>query len=399
MKPSPGTLLGDRYVLLAEIGEAPGHVEYRARDNEVEVEVALWWIRPELFPDPSPLLGAGVELRAIHDPAVRRCFGAGVGRGGLWVTWQPAARWRPSASPAPTTELRHWIDAVGRALAALHAAGVVHGRLTPDDLVVAGGAFKLGGGGVWRDVDPAAATRAWARWEHYLAPEVRRHQLATEASDVWSVAMIALEMVAGVPGGSPDAARVATLRHPQLGAVLGPALAADPARRPPLAYLVDAIRHAAEYPYGPPAAHLPPTPATPAGPFGPSLPTPARKAIDHAVEKARTAPPGEFRVQAVSLKPGPPVTAPLRVPPPPPVAAPPPDAPTGETPPVVKPVIRSLAEVAPRSLSLPPGQLGYLAPPKQVTDGKKQARTRALLVLALMILVGGGVGVALALML
>jgi hypothetical protein len=254
VKPQVGATLGDRYVLAAELGERPGVVEYRAFDKEVEVEVSLWWIRPELVADAArgdALLGAGVELRGMHDLALRKCFGVGRGREGVWATWQLAggAGLLPGAEPVALAQLRRWIDAVARALEALHGHGLVHGRMTPHDVVTIGGALKLGGGGLWRDVDPAAAARAWSGNDHYVAPEVRRNQPPTEASDAWSMAMIALELVAGMSGAHPDAPRAAARRHPQLAAVLVGAMNPDPAQRPTIAALAEAARNASEYPY------------------------------------------------------------------------------------------------------------------------------------------------------
>jgi non-specific serine/threonine protein kinase len=260
--PPEGSILGDRYELQARLGDGPGRVEYRARDRELDVEVALWWIAPELFADPArrdAVLGAGVELRGLRDLALRQCHGVGRGDGALWAVWQPSTGTAPmpkEGAAVPIEQLRRWFAAVTRGLAALHRQGLVHGRLAPSDIVSVGGNLKLGGGGLWRDVDPVAALRAWtdARCDAHLAPEVRRYQAPTEASDVWSIASIALEMIAGVSAATPDCARAAARRHPSLAAVLVGAMTPDPGRRPELAALAEAVATAAEAPYLEPAA-------------------------------------------------------------------------------------------------------------------------------------------------
>ena len=328
--PEVGQVLGERYVLAGLLGEAPGYVEYRALDKELDVEVALWWLRPELFPDPArrdAVIGAGVELRHVNDLELRQCFGVGAGRGGLWAIWRLATAPgpRPGRDPVSTTELRRWIEAAGRGLAALHRHGLVHGRLTADDVVFVGDTLKLGGGGLWRDADPAAAARLWA--DTTIAPEVRAGRSPTEAADVWSLAAIALQMVA-------------TGNHPQLAAVLTGAMHQDPGRRPDLASLVEAARHAAEYPYG------------------------------------------GFALRAVSMK-----TPKAAVP----------DAPTGETPVLPKAKIRPYAEALPaaRTFSVAPGQLGYLAPPRAKSEPKPARPLWLLLVLIAVLAAGGGVALAL----
>ena len=373
MKPRAGTVLGERYVLLAELGEAPGRVEYRALDRDVEVEVSLWWLAPGLFPDPDAVVGAAVELRGVRDLALRQCLGAGRRGDDVWVTWQLA----PLGPARPPDDLRGWAAATARGLAALHGAGLVHGRLTPHDLVSLGGAWKLGGGGLWAHADARAADRAFAPWARYLAPELRRGAPPTEASDVYALAAIVAERA-----GAGD---------PTIAAALSP----DPARRPPLAAVTvyDTVTGDGDTVVeGPPVTVY--DTVTGAG----ALPTPAQRAIAGAVDRARTAPPGQYVVQAVSLKPGPPLTAPVTLPPPP--AAPAmPDAPTGETPAIPRPKLRSVAEVAGRSFSVAPGQLGYLAPPKAVTDAEERRRWRGALVLALIALAAAAAGVAAALLL
>ncbi|MCB9575378.1 MAG: hypothetical protein H6709_25155, partial [Kofleriaceae bacterium] len=264
--PAVGSVLGDRYVVLAPVAEAPGHVEVRALDREVEVEVALWWLRPELFPDRDrvdAVLGLGVELRAIQHPAVRKCFGAGVGAGGLWTTWQlataPAPQPAGPGQPVPLAQVAAWFDAVGAALAALHGHGLVHGGLWPGAVVRVGDSLKLGGAGLWRDAEPHAITRAWRDRARYVPPEVRRGAAATEACDVWAAAAIGLELIAGFATGG-DPTRAVAQRHPQLAALLVGAMSPDPARRPDPTTLAEMVRTAARTPY----RDVAPSPAGPA---------------------------------------------------------------------------------------------------------------------------------------
>jgi serine/threonine protein kinase len=79
---------------------------------------------------------------------------------------------------------------VAEALETVHAAGYVHGRLTPGDIVQVSGLVKIGGAGLYRDLDVDAARRAWANASRYLAPEVIGPGQATPVSDVYSLAVI-----------------------------------------------------------------------------------------------------------------------------------------------------------------------------------------------------------------
>ncbi len=465
LAPSPqvGAILGGRYVVLEQQAEAPGHVELRVLDRDVEVEVALWWMRPELFDDAArqdALLGVGVELRALHHPALRRCFGAGRGEGGAWTTWQPASGPGPRVGTAPIAplELVRWIDAVAGALGALHDAGFVHGRLAPASVVAVGGALKVGGGGLWRDVEPAAAARAW-RDDPHLAPERRRGAASSASADVWTMASIALALLAG-EGGAGDPARAVARSQPGLAAMLVGAMAADPSRRAEVGVLAEALRNAAAAAAAPgvpsrraagkggkagaaseptlvghgaapaaaparspapsppppppspsPSPSRPPSPApsplpapspaasrpsaapssvsAPPAPASPTqdpgaaaalhrasaisgaLPTPARVELAGAMDRARTAQPGQYRLQAVSMKPQADPADP---------AAPARPEPADPDPPRVK--LRPLSDVAPRTYSVAPRALGNLAPPKAQEDAADAARRRRILVIA-----------------
>jgi hypothetical protein len=119
----------------------------------------------------------------------------------------------------------------------------------------------------------------------------------------------------------------------------------------------------------------------------PAIPTPARTAIEAATERVRTAAPGEYRVAAVSLKT-------------PKAAGAPTPEPSNETPILPKATMRPYAEAveSARTFSVAPGQMGYLAPPKAVSDAKKR-RSRGVLLLVLIAVLAAGGGVALALLL
>jgi hypothetical protein len=123
-----------------------------------------------------------------------------------------------------------------------------------------------------------------------------------------------------------------------------------------------------------PAAAAPPS--DPSSAIAGALPTPARVELAGAMNRARTAQPGQFMLQAVSLKPQAAPTAPAAE------VAPP----AARELPAVK--LRPLSEVAPRTYSVAPGGLGNLAPPKAQADAERAARRRTWL------LVGAAVVVA-----
>jgi hypothetical protein len=254
-EPKPGTRFAERFDLRQVVAQAPAYVEYRAVDGEVGVEVGLWWVRPGLVPDAArqeQWMGAAVELRRFGHAQVRKLHGAGQAGGTVWASWQLANGAGPAplrGNPVELPSLVRWLDAACGALAALHRVGIVHGRLTAEDVVVVAGELKLGGAGVLGALEPTAALRAWQRQLGFVAPEVRTGGAPTAATDAWSVAALAAAMIAGADGAD-DAIRVVARRHPPLHDLLSGVLGAPPERRPAdLAALAKEARERAKMPY------------------------------------------------------------------------------------------------------------------------------------------------------
>jgi serine/threonine-protein kinase len=139
---------------------------------------------------------------------------------------------------------------VSAALAAAHAAGIVHRDVTPGNILLDpdDGArltdFGIALGGAGTDGEPAlTATGQLVGTLRYLAPEQLRGAPASPASDVHALAAVTYEMLAGRPAyeaATPVALAEAQARPvdpiheipPGLDAAVRRALAADPADRP-----------------------------------------------------------------------------------------------------------------------------------------------------------------------
>ncbi len=126
---------------------------------------------------------------------------------------------------------------VADALAAVHAAGWVHGDVSASNVVVGPDAT-----GVLVDLGrarPVGALAAPAGTPGSVAPEVEAGVAGGPAADVFSLAAVVVEAVTGVP---PTAA---TVLPPGVALALRRALAPDPAARPAAAELAAALRAAA----------------------------------------------------------------------------------------------------------------------------------------------------------
>ncbi|HTJ41068.1 MAG TPA: hypothetical protein VL463_03205 [Kofleriaceae bacterium] len=254
-EPKPGTRFAERFELRQVVAQTPAYVEYRAVDGEVGVECAVWWMKPGLVGDSArqeQWMGAGVELRRFSHASVRKLHAAGAAGGTAWASWQLATGRGPLPVKNAAVELAsvtRWIDATCAGLAALHAIGIVHGHLLPDDVVFVAGELKLSGAGLIRLIEPTAALRAWQRQLGFVAPELRTGAAPTPSSDAWTVAAIAAGMIGG-SDGADDAMRVVAKRHPPLYDLIAGVLSAPPDKRSvDLAAFARDARERAKMPY------------------------------------------------------------------------------------------------------------------------------------------------------
>jgi serine/threonine protein kinase len=239
--PTIGDRIADRYELTGLIAEAPAYTAFRARDQEVEVNVALWWMKPAMFPEDrnrEGFVGAVVDLRGVIHPHLRRLFEAGRSGGGLYLTSQLGSgeglllRLGTARRP-PEFEILRYATALAEALEGAHRLGHYHGLLVPSDVVQVAGQLKLGGVGLYRDASLDGIRESFAEARRYLAPEVVERGEATPASDVYSVAAVLAEFASGV--SVPDlgeAIEVLASDQIKLADVLAQALSVSPDLRP-----------------------------------------------------------------------------------------------------------------------------------------------------------------------
>lgn len=253
-----GSILGGRYRLVELLGEGGMATIYRARDNQLERDVAVKVLRPEYGRDPDFVARFRLEAQAaasLNHPGIVGVHDFGTDPAGPFIVMELvdgedlASIVRRSGALSPRQAARMTAQ-VARALAAAHTGGLIHRDVKPGNVMVdRTGRARVTDFGISRAVAEAALTLPGITLGsvHYFSPEQARGELATEASDIYSLGIVLYELLTGRrPWEGDSAAAIATARltgaipsvstvragvPPILEAIDRKALAPDPADR------------------------------------------------------------------------------------------------------------------------------------------------------------------------
>jgi serine/threonine-protein kinase len=205
-------LQNDRYQLLDPVGRGANATVWRARDLRGGQTVAIKVLRTDVMTlEDVQRLAQEVEiLRNLSHPCIVRLHGTGVAReGNPYVVMELVEgtnlRHKLIARKAlPLAEVRHLVPQICGALVEAHKAGVVHRDIKPENvllrapsyleavLVDFGTAKRLGSEAPVLTVgDKILGT------PQYMSPERASGQPVGGAADVYAVAIMAYEMIAG----------------------------------------------------------------------------------------------------------------------------------------------------------------------------------------------------------
>ena len=218
--------LAGRYRMVRQIGEGGMAVVLLAQDLQHDRPVALKVLHPEL----TRSLGGErfqqeVRLTAkVQHPHIVSIYDSGETDGHLWYSMPyiegeslRARLDREEQLPLPEA-IRIMLE-VCRALAAAHLAGVVHRDIKPENLLLtpSGDVFVVDFG-VARGVGSASLTRTGLAvgTPQYMSPEQATGQSeVTARSDVYTLACVFYEMLAGEPPYSSKTPAAVSAKHLQ----------------------------------------------------------------------------------------------------------------------------------------------------------------------------------------
>jgi serine/threonine-protein kinase len=245
-------MVSGRYELERPLGHGAMATVDLARDVDLDRPVALKRLAENLARDDELrarfLREARLAARLAH-PNVVHVYDVGEDDGRPfmameYVDGETLAELVARRGPLPPDEAAELGIQICRGLAAVHAAGLVHRDVKPQNLLLRrDGVLKLGDFGIAFGLEGTRLTMAGTvlGTAAYLAPEQARGEEVTAAADVYGVGAVLYELLTGRPPRAP--ASIAELASdtailppagapPALAAVVMRCLAREPRQRP-----------------------------------------------------------------------------------------------------------------------------------------------------------------------
>ena len=221
-----GTLLAERYEILALLGQGGMGAVYKARDTELGRLVALKLIRADLASNPEILRRFKQELilaREVTHRNVIRIFDLGQAKGFKFITMEfvegrdlrAVLRERGKLPPEETVRI---IAQVCRALESAHAAGVVHRDLKPQNIMLdAKDRVYVMDFGIAHSLETPGMTQTGALMgtPEYMSPEQAKGIKVDARSDLFALGIIFYEMLTGISPYKADTALATLLKRTQ----------------------------------------------------------------------------------------------------------------------------------------------------------------------------------------
>jgi eukaryotic-like serine/threonine-protein kinase len=261
----PGAVLAGRYQIEATLGRGGSGTVYRAWDRVLGEPIAIKILLPERARERSWIKRLAREVkvaRAIRHPNVCRVFELGHADGHWFVTMELAVggTLRDLVQDGRSTRrsLPERLDdarAICAGLAAIHAVGIIHRDVTPQNVLrMSDGRLVLSDFGL--AIEMTANTTVHGGTPNYMPPETLLGAHGDQRADVWQLGVILHEILFGCrPSFDHEGDRV-TMRWPlppeanpveeELARLCADALVSNPALRPPTAMVVAGRLAAAE---------------------------------------------------------------------------------------------------------------------------------------------------------
>ncbi len=221
-----GTLLGNRYEILEQLGGGGMAIIYKARDSMLNRLVTVKILRPEFTCDEDFVQRFRREAQAVaslsHQNIVS-IFDVGQEKEVYYLVMEyiegdnlkNLVRGKGALPQGQAVEIARQ---VGEALQHAHGNNIVHRDVKPQNiLITTDGRAKLTDFGIAREASTATLTQTdtIVGSVHYLSPEQARGETAGPRSDIYSLGVVLYEMVTGVLPFQGDTPIGVALKHIQ----------------------------------------------------------------------------------------------------------------------------------------------------------------------------------------
>ncbi|MBO2988685.1 serine/threonine-protein kinase [Leucobacter tardus] len=208
MKPTSGVTFGGRYELSSRIAVGGMGEVWKATDSIIGRTVAIKILKDEYMGDPGFLERFRAEARhaaLVNHEGIANVFDYGEEQGSAYIVMElvpgePLSAIIEREGRLPTDQVLGIVAQTATSLQAAHDAGLVHRDIKPGNLLITPeGRVKITDFGIARIADqvPLTATGQVMGTVQYLAPEQASGHIATPATDIYSLGVVAYECLAG----------------------------------------------------------------------------------------------------------------------------------------------------------------------------------------------------------
>jgi serine/threonine-protein kinase len=294
----PQTMLNGRYRVGRKLGDGGMAVVHLGHDLLLGRDVAVKTLRPQFAADPSVRARFAREAHAaasLAHPNIIDVYDVGEDAGAPYIVMelvrgQSLREIIAAEAPFHPDDVAELLAQVAAALDYAHARGYVHRDVKPGNILVdEHGRVRVVDFGIAKGLADADLTAAGDGFgtAAYLSPEQAEGLMATPASDVYSLGVVAFELLTGRLPFTAESPVGLAMRHlhdeppapsavmagvpPRVDAIVLRALAKDPTRRWPSAGAF--ARALADWRHTTTTRHQTVSPPAPAAPAGSLVPT------------------------------------------------------------------------------------------------------------------------------